>query len=150
MIKKAFDQCAKECYLVAFFCHDRSFLEKIKAWAHEAKKKLFCFSCIYFVPESFKNEKDLVKKVLKAYDGMDMFYSSDEEDKLEKDKKEKEEKDLLKDLDIFQEDIQEIPREADNKNPVLNLIFNPPDKKFAAELCEKWNYTMGIIFLLIF
>lgn len=141
-VKREFDECAAECHLVAVFCDDNSFRERVKIWALEAKKRRIITSFIYIAANEVKKENDLLDIILKAYEGIDLCYSEDEDDD-----DEEETKQILEDLGMnLEKEVDENESdvmECGQKIAVGTLIFNPPDQKTMAEICEKWNYALG-------
>lgn len=141
-LKREFDQCIADCHLVGVFCEDNFFRETIKKWTLEAKKKKIHASCIFVAEGDAKKEEDLLKIILKSYEGIDICFIEDEED--------------VKDLEdvVYLEDLmsrETPPKESDENeemivgavNPTRCLLFNPPDKNIAAEICKRWNYSLG-------
>lgn len=68
-IKKAFDFSANEDLLVAVFCNDDSYKERIEMWAGEAKSRRFYTAFLYLTQKDVKTERDLFERIINALEG---------------------------------------------------------------------------------
>lgn len=101
-IKKEFEKCFKnKCLLVAVFCQDDSWKERIKLWIEKEKKLSFYTAVVYITPAEIKTDDELFEKLAKGFEGEDIFEEKGEND----------------DLDILYD--------GQNKN-VVELYFNQP------------------------